>query len=102
MAKRIKLNPATDAPTSRNDLSLDYMLGYVALNGSDEDKKWYIKLVEKNTEMKDCALPKAQGKKVSTTKQAVVREAFCERFFPQFCNKNEKLSYLDKVKKALK
>ena len=100
--KRVELNPLTDVPTSRSDLSLTFMLGYVKEKGTKEDKDWYIKLVEKNIENKVCHLPQAKGKKTPTPNIAVIREEFCKRFFPQFVSTKKNQSYLDLVKETLK
>ncbi len=76
--KTPELNPLTDIPTKKIQVSKQFMLGYIKAHGTDEDKEWFKKLVRDNKVMKVSSLDHKEHK---TLDIAPVREAFCERFF---------------------
>ena len=54
-----KLNPKTDTPKNKRELTKDFMLGYIKVNGTDADKKWYKELCYANKITKNSSLPKS-------------------------------------------
>ena len=97
---RQELNAKTDNPKTKNDLTKKYMLDYIKYRGTDEDKEWYIDLIEKNQKEKNNNLT---GKSYVGTDLKKVREAFVKRFFPNLeKEKKSGTTYLDQVRNALK
>lgn len=96
MAKREKLNPLTDTPTNKNDITKDFMLEYIKAKGTRSDKDWFKSICQSN--IIDKPLPKDKSKTVKTIDLKKVREEFVNRFFPQL-NKMTASSYLDEVMK---
>ena len=76
--KKPELNPKTDTPQSKSDITKNFMLGYIKEFGSAEDKEWFKKLVREHKVEKVSAL---DNKPHNTLDIVPVRTAFCERFF---------------------
>ena len=85
MAKT-KLNPMTDKPTNKLQVSKEFMLGYL-VNKSMEEQDWYIDLFDKNTK---------DGK----TEWKAVREEFIAKYFDYLNEKKKVQSYRDDMLKA--
>lgn len=82
MAKTIK-NLRETAPTKKGEITLNAMLDYV-LEESKEDRAWFKKLCKDNT---------AEGDKIPKGKnETIVRNAFCERYFPKIANKSKSVA----------
>lgn len=90
-----KLNAKTDTPTTKTQITKGFMLDYVKINGSEEDKAWFKALVNENKVEKDSKLP--NGKAYETIDIKAVRNAFCDRFFPQLNQKKKANSFFDDV-----
>lgn len=81
--KDLKLNP----PTKKTELTKDNMIKFIKDYGTIEDKKWFLELLDANT----------QNKINNLTKEVVVgydlpkiREAFAIRFFENISSKAKK------------
>lgn len=83
--KRKELDPLTEKPENKSDLTKTYMLGYIKAHGTDEDKAWFKELVRNNKVMKKSAL---DGKEYPQLDLAPTRQAFCERFFENILKKD--------------
>lgn len=81
-----KLNAKTDKPNNRSEITKGFMLDYVKIHGNEEDKAWFKALINENKITRESKLP--NGKAYETIKIKVVREAFCERFFPNLLKKD--------------
>lgn len=90
--KRQELDPKTEKPKQKSDLTKTYMLGYIKEHGTDEDKAWFKELVRNNKVMKKSAL---DGKEYPQLDLAPTRQAYCERFFPNLL----KTDWFDEVEK---
>ena len=73
-------------PTKKTELNKQSMLKYIRDNGSDEDKKWFVELMEANKE----------NKKNNLTHEVItgynipkVRNEFAKRFFPNLLEKKK-------------
>lgn len=91
------LNAKTDKPTKLSELTKGFMKDYIAYNGNDDDKAWYIALVSNNLITKKNNFT---GKEYETIDIKIVRKEFCVRFFPNLIKKDKttKKSYLDELK----
>lgn len=92
------LNPLTDTPTSKTDVTKPFMLAYMkSEKATDEDRAWFKKIVSNpenhkkyvsqltNEEYMDIDIPK-------------VRLAFCNRFYPNLTAKKKKnKSFIDSI-----
>ncbi len=95
-----KLNPVNEVPTTVNQLTKDYMLGYIKSHGNSDDKQWFKKLINENQ----------KEKKNNLTKEIIlgldiinIRKEFAKRFFPNLVNNTNKkkkssvASFIDEV-----
>lgn len=84
MAK-IKLNPQTDKPTSKLQLSKDFMSDYL-IDKSIEEQDWYMNLYDNNT-------------KDGVTDWKVIREEFAKKYFDYLNEKKSTLTYREQLLK---
>lgn len=78
--KRPTLNPLTDIPRRKTELTKDFMLAYIKAKGTEEDKIWFKEKVKQYTVEKD---NKLRGeKKIKGLEITALRDEFAERFFP--------------------
>lgn len=74
------LNPLTDTPKKKTELTKDFMLAYIKTKGNEEDKQWFKQKVKEYTIEKD---NKLKGKaKVKGLNIMPLRNEFANRFFP--------------------
>ena len=91
MAQQKKIDLRT-SPKTLPDLTKDYMLTYIEKKGKDEDKQFFIDLVNANVTKTE------KGKDSFNWK--VIRTEFAKRFFPSLVEekkKEKKLTFLEKV-----
>lgn len=93
MAK-VKLDPATDKPAKKGDIDKNYMVQYAKLFGTPEQRAELKKCIKEHTVEK---LSKLTGNTYKDIELKVVRDKFCELFFPQFIEKKGKRSFFDEV-----
>ncbi len=94
MAKS-NLNPATDIPSTLTEITQDFMLGYMKLNATEEEKTWFKGLCNSNVKKKPNNLT---GKEVNTVDIKVVRREFALKYFPNLIKPKKKgTSFLDLV-----
>jgi hypothetical protein len=93
--KRIELNPLTDTPKNKLDITKTFMKTYLENKGSVEDKKWFASIVRENIVEKSA--PSNPSVKVRTYDLAIVRDAFVDRFFPQMKKKSGAEKDLDDI-----
>lgn len=96
--KDLKLNP----PETKTELTKANMLKYIKTHGSDEDKKWFVELMEDNRLQKTSNI---NGSVVNGYDLPKVREAFAKRFFPELSKKKSKAkrpTFEDELKDLLK
>ena len=87
-----KLNPKTDIPSSKTQITKQFMLGYIKEKGTEADKAWFKKIAN---DYKIERTSKLDGKTYQDIDIKPVRQAFCDRFFPQL-NKSSN-SFFDEV-----
>ena len=98
MAKTV-LNPMTDEPKKLAELTQKFMLDYIKLKGTPEDKKWFVELCESNLETKVNNLTHAE---IQSVKIKPVRKAFASRFFSHLLKKKgKKPTFLEEVRGLL-
>jgi hypothetical protein len=87
-----RLNPRTDTPNKKSQITKDFMLGYIRFKGTEEDREWFKAVVNKNVKEKSDesgATTEAENNKTSTGKEIdlkKIRSEFCQRFFPHLEN----------------
>lgn len=79
MAKQKTLNPLTEEPTKKTEITKDFMLIYIQVKGTDKDKKWFKDKVAEYTIEKSNNLTKETVKGLDISK---LRKDFIDRFFP--------------------
>lgn len=89
------LNPLTENPTKKTQLTKDFMLAYIKAKGTEKDKHWFKELVKECTIEKE---NKLKGKNiVKGLDMKTMRNEFAERFFPNLLIKTS--SFFDEVEK---
>lgn len=79
----LKLNP----PSDKRALTKENMLSYVKTYGTDEEKRWFKKLMKDNAVKKKNNLT---GDVSDTYNFVIVREEFAKKFFPDISKKGKK------------
>lgn len=92
MAKK-ELNPLTETPKSKLDITKNFMKGYVESKG-DESKKWFAEVVNANIIEKKA--PNSQ-KVVRTYDVKPVRDEFCKKYFPNLIKSSKAEEELDDI-----
>lgn len=96
-----KLNPLTQQPQTRTDLTKDYIKGYIKAHGTEEEKQWYIALVRETPKVE--RTNQLTKKKYYTDDMKKIRVAVIDKFFPQLKpkpkKKEEKLTYEQELEK---
>lgn len=89
------LNPLTDTPTNKTQITKPFMLAYIKCEkATDEDRKWFKELCVKHQKMKVNPLDNSEYMDIDIPE---VRKAFCDRFYPNLNGKKEKLSFFDEI-----
>ena len=92
------LNPLTDTPKSKTEVTKPFMLAYMkSEKATAEDREWFKKIVSnpENQKMYRNRLTNEDYLDIDIPK---VRLAFCERFYPNLVEKKKgKKSFIDTV-----
>lgn len=91
------LNPLTDTPTNKVDITKPFMLAYMREVASPEDREWFKKIVAQPAYQKEY-INKLNGKPYTDIDIPKVRKEFVNRFFPQLNAKKEKnKTFIDSI-----
>ena len=91
------LNPLTEKPSNKTEVTKPFMLAYMRQVASEEDKAWFKKIVG-NTENHKEYTNKLNGEKYMDIDIPKVRKEFINRFFPQLNAKKEKnKTFIDSI-----
>lgn len=83
------LNPLTDTPASKTEVTKPFMLAYMKKVATEEDKAWFKALVSKPENQKEY-INRLNNQPYMDIDIPKVRKAFCDRFYPQLTAKKEK------------
>ncbi len=93
--KKPKLDPKTDIPEKKGDIDKVFIVEYTMLHGTEKQRAEIKKCIHENTVERTSQLTKKPYKDI---KLQVVRDKFCEMFFPQLVKKpNGKKTFFDLV-----
>ena len=92
--KKIKLDPKVDKPERRGDIDKMYIVQYTKLYGNKDQRAAMKQCIQENTETRISQLTK---KPYTDIKLKVVRNKFCELFFPELMEKKGKKKFFDIV-----
>ena len=92
------LNPLTDVPKDKNDVTKPFMLAYMkSEKATAEDRAWFKGIVSNPANQKQYK-NQLNGEEYTDIDIPVVRKAFCERFFPNIlAKKKDKKSFIDEI-----
>lgn len=91
------LNPLTDTPTNKVEITKPFMLAYMRQVASEEDKAWFKKIVADVNNHKEY-INKLNGQPYTDIDVPKVRKFFTDRFYPQLNAKKEKnKSFIDSI-----
>ena len=91
------LNPLTDTPTNKVDITKPFMLAYMkSEKATAEDIAWFKKIVS-DPENQKVYTNKLNNQKYTDIDIPKVRGFFCERFYPQLTVKKTKSSFIDSI-----
>mgnify|MGYP003294530183 CR=1 FL=1 len=91
------LNPLTETPTNKTQVTKPFMLAYIKSELADEeDRAWFKSLCVKHKVMKVTNLG-GEEKEYPDIDIPEVRKAFCERFFPNLVAKKKTKSFFDEI-----
>ena len=96
--KKTTLNPLTDTPENRTQLTKSFMYLYVKEKGKPADKKWFKELCG-NPEYQKPFKSNLTGEEIIDIDVKKVRDEFCKKFFPNLNRKKkeDKKSFLEMV-----
>ena len=91
------LNPLTDIPTSKTQVTKPFMLAYIkSEKATDEDRAWFKALVADPKNQKE-QVNQLTGETYLDIDIPVIRKAFIDHFFPQLNAKKGKKSFIDEI-----
>ena len=92
------LNPLTDTPTNKVDITKPFMKAYLSSGkASAEDIAWF-KTIVSNPENQKEYINKLNGMPYTDIDIPKVRMYFCERFYPQLlAKKSSNKSFIDSI-----
>lgn len=92
------LNPLTDTPKSKTDITKPFMLAFMkSEKATEEDKKWF-KTIVSNPENHKEYVNRLNGEVYTDIDIPKVRLEFCKRFFPQLAAKKKaNKSFIDSI-----
>ena len=91
------LNPLTDTPTNKTQITKPFMLAYIKSElATAEDRAWFKELCVKHQEKKVSQLGKTEKEYIDINIPEV-RLAFCKRFFPNLVAKKKTKSFFDEI-----
>lgn len=83
------LNPLTDKPTNKVEVTKPFMLAYMRQVASEQDKAWFKEIVSNPENQKEYT-NQLNGTPYTDIDIPKVRKAFIDRFFPQLNAKKDK------------
>ena len=91
------LNPLTEKPSNKTEVTKPFMLAYMRQVASEEDKAWFKNIVGNPDNHKEYT-NKLNGEKYMDIDIPKVRKEFINRFFPQLNAKKEKnKTFIDSI-----
>ena len=89
------MNFKVQMPTNKGEMNRESMIYYVSINGSIDDKLWFIDLLDKTKKEKDNNVRK--GEKYNGNDLYTLREEFCIHFseFYQLSDEYKRKQYKD-------
>ncbi len=91
------LNPLTDTPTNKTQITKPFMLAFMkSEKATDEDRRWFKALVTNPDNQKE-QVNQLNGETYMDIDIPVVRKAFVDRFFPQLNAKKQSKSFIDEI-----
>ena len=91
------LNPLTDTPSNKVEVTKPFMLAYMRQVASAEDKAWFKKIVANPDNQKEYT-NQLNGTPYMDIDIPKVRKAFIDRFFPQLNAKKDKnKTFIDSI-----
>lgn len=91
------LNPLTDTPSNKVEITKPFMLAYMREVATAEDKEWFKKIVADEKNQKEY-LNKLNGTTYIDIDIPKVRKLFIDRFYPQLNAKKEKnKTFIDSI-----
>ena len=92
------LNPLTDTPINKTQITKPFMLAYIKCEkATDADRAWFKAIVLDKDNQKEYK-NQLNGELYWDIDIPKVRKAFCERFFPNLLEKKKTRSFLDDVR----
>jgi len=91
------LNPLTDTPTSKTDITKPFMLAYLKSGLAEPDKVKEFKIFAKDPKNQKEYVNRLTNEPYMDINIPVVREKFCQLFFPNLLVKKKKGSWLDEL-----
>ncbi len=91
------LNPLTDTPSNKVEVTKPFMLAYMRQVANEEDKAWFKKIVSNPDNQKEYT-NQLNGTPYMDIDIPKVRKAFINRFFPQLNAKKDKnKTFIDSI-----
>lgn len=92
------LNPITDTPTSKTDITKPFMLAYMkSEKATAEDVAWFKSIVSDKKYQKEYT-NRLNGEKYMDIDIPEVRKLFCQRFFPNLnAKKSKNKTFIDSI-----
>lgn len=91
------LNPLTDKPTNKVEVTKPFMLAYMRQVASEQDKVWFKEIVSNPENQKEYT-NQLNGTPYMDIDIPKVRKAFIDRFFPQLNAKKDKnKTFIDSI-----
>lgn len=95
MGKAKTLNFLTEEPTKKTELTKDFMLTYIKIKGTEEDKKWFKARVKEHTIEKENRFK--AGETVKGLDLKPLRNEFADRFFPNLNKTKDFFAEVDEL-----
>lgn len=91
------LNPLTDTPTNKTQITKPFMLAYIkSEKANDEDRKWFKGIVS-NADYQEEKKNQLTGEIYMDIKIPEVRKLFIDRFYPQLNAKKKTKSFIEEI-----
>ena len=94
MATKVRLDPLTDKPTKKGDITKNYMVRYAKAYGTPEQRAELKQFIKEHTVEKESKLTHSTYKDIELK---ACREKFCELFFPELVEKKGKRTFFEEV-----
>lgn len=91
------LNPLTDTPTNKTQITKPFMKAFMkSEKASAEDRAWFKQIVSNPANQKEYK-NQLNGELYMDIDIPKVRKAFIERFYPQLNEKKKTMSFIDDI-----